>query len=185
MRHAFLETIAEALAARGVATLRFQLPWMERGERRIDPPGVLHAAICAAAAEAERRAAGLPLFAGGKSLGGRMTSQAAAKGMLPNVRGIVFLGFPLHPAGKPGIERAAHLADVAQPMLFLQGTRDALADLALLRPVLSRLSPRAQLHVEEDADHSFHVRKKSGRSDAAVIVSLADAVGAFVAEGER
>jgi predicted alpha/beta-hydrolase family hydrolase len=179
MRHAFMEAIADALAVRGVATLRFQFPWMQRGEKRLDAPPVLHDAVRAAFAEAERNAVGLPLFAGGKSLGGRMTSQVAARGELGSARGIVFLGFPLHPAGKLGSERAAHLRDVAQPMLFAQGTRDALADLALLHPVISALGERAELHLEDDADHTFHVRKKSGRDDAAVIASLADAVAAF------
>jgi predicted alpha/beta-hydrolase family hydrolase len=179
MRHAFMEAIADALAARGVATLRFQFPWMQRGEKRLDAPPVLHEAARAAFAQAERSADGLALFAGGKSLGGRMTSQVAAQGDLASARGIVFLGFPLHPAGKPGSERAAHLRGVAQPMLFAQGTRDALADLALLRPVVTELGARAQLHVEEDADHAFHVRKKSGRDDAAVIASLAGAVATF------
>jgi predicted alpha/beta-hydrolase family hydrolase len=179
MRHAFLEAIAGALATRGVATLRFQFPWMQRGEKRLDAPPVLHDAVCAAFAEAERCADGAPLFAGGKSLGGRMTSQAAAQGKLAAARGLVFLGFPLHPAGRPGIERAAHLRGAALPMLFVQGTRDALADLALLRPVLSELGARAQLHLEDDADHAFHVRKKSGRDDAQVVDSIAAAVAAF------
>lgn len=179
MRHAFLAAIAAGLAARGVSTLRFQFPWMQRGERRIDPAPVLHEALRAAFALARQRAGGLPLFAGGKSLGGRMTSQLAATGALPDARGLVFLGFPLHPAGKPGTQRAAHLRDVPQPMLFAQGTRDALADLALLRPLLAARLERAQLHLEEDADHAFHVRKRSGRDDAAVVASLADAVAAF------
>ncbi|HEU4431203.1 MAG TPA: alpha/beta family hydrolase [Myxococcota bacterium] len=182
MRHAFLEASAQALAERGVATLRFQFPWMQRGERRIDPAPALHDALRAAFAEAQRAAGDLPLYAGGKSLGGRMTSQVAAMGKLAGTRGIVFLGFPLLPAGKPGIERAAHLRDVAQPMLFVQGTRDALADLALLRPVLAQLGPRARLQLEEDADHSFHVRKRSGRDDVAVIASVADGVARFVRE---
>jgi hypothetical protein len=176
MRHAFLEALAEALAERGVATLRFQFPWLERGEHRPDPPPVAQAAVVAAVAEAARREPALPLFAGGKSYGGRMTSQAAAEGSLPSVRGLVFVGFPLHPAGKPGVARAAHLARVEQPMLFLQGTRDALADLALLRGVIAPLGPRAELHLEDDADHAFHVRKRSGRSDADVVHSLASAI---------
>jgi predicted alpha/beta-hydrolase family hydrolase len=185
MRHAFMVAIAEALAARGIATLRFQFPWMQRGERRIDAAPTLHDAVRAAFVVAQQRAATLPLFAGGKSLGGRMTSQAAALGKLDSAHGIVFLGFPLHPAGKPGIERAAHLRDVAQPMLFAQGTRDALAELTLLRPVVAALGARAQLHLEEDADHAFHVRKKSGRDDAAVIASLADAVARFTLAAPR
>jgi len=182
MRHAFLEAAAQALAARGVATLRFQFPWMQRAERRIDPAPALHDAARAAFAEAQRAAGALALFAGGKSLGGRMLSQVAAKGELAAARGIVFLGFPLHPAGKPGTERAAHLREVAQPMLFVQGTRDALAELALLNPVLTELGPRARLQLEDDADHAFHVRKRSGRDDAAVLASLADGVARFARE---
>jgi predicted alpha/beta-hydrolase family hydrolase len=182
MRHAFLEAAAQALAARGVATLRFQFPFMQRGERRIDPAPALHDALRAAFAEAQRATGPLALFAGGKSLGGRMTSQVAAQGGLAGARGLVFLGFPLHPAGKPGTSRAAHLREVALPMLFVQGTRDALADLALLRPVLAELGARARLQLEDDADHAFHVRKRSGRDDVAVIESLADAVARFTRE---
>jgi predicted alpha/beta-hydrolase family hydrolase len=169
MRHPFLEALADALAARGVATLRYEFPYMEQGKRRIDPPAVLHArvreAVQAAALE------GLPLFAGGKSMGGRMTSQAQAHQALAGVRGLAFVGFPLHPAGQPGTQRAAHLSEVRLPMLFLQGTRDELADLALLRPIVEAL-PQATLHVVEDADHSFHVRKKSGRNDSEVLDEL-------------
>jgi len=169
MRHPFLEALADALAAQGVATLRYEFPYMEEGKRRIDPPPVLHArvreAVQAAALE------GLPLFAGGKSMGGRMTSQAQALEALAGVRGLAFVGFPLHPAGQPGTQRAAHLSGVRLPMLFLQGTRDELADLALLLPVVEGL-PQATLHVVEDADHSFHVRKKSGRSDSEVLDEL-------------
>jgi predicted alpha/beta-hydrolase family hydrolase len=157
------------LAAQGVATLRYEFPYMEQGKRRIDPPPVLHArvreAVQAAALE------GLPLFAGGKSMGGRMTSQAQALEALAGVRGLAFVGFPLHPAGQPGAQRAAHLSGVRLPMLFLQGTRDELADLALLRPVVEGL-PQATLHLVEDADHSFHVRKKSGHSDSEVLDEL-------------
>jgi hypothetical protein len=181
MRHAFLEAVAAALFECGIATLRFQFPWMQRGERRIDAAPVLHEAVRAAFAEAQRRAEALPLFAGGKSLGGRMTSQVAAQGELPAARGLVFLGFPLHPAGKPDTARAAHLREVAQPMLFLQGTRDALADLTLLRPALAELGARAELHIEDDADHAFHVRKRSGRDDAAVVASLANRIAQFTA----
>jgi predicted alpha/beta-hydrolase family hydrolase len=182
MRHAFLEAIAGALAGRRVATLRFQFPYAAAGSRRPDPRPVLVDAVCAAVAEGERLAGGLPLLAGGKSMGGRMTSLAAAEGRLEGVRGIAFLGFPLHPAGRPGVERAAHLERVPQPMLFLQGTRDTLADLALLRPICERLGPRAQLHVSEGADHGFHVLKRSGRSDADVIEELATEVARFAAE---
>ncbi len=173
MRHAFLEALATALARHRVATLRFEFPYAAAGARRPDPKPVLVETVCAAVAEAERLAERLPLFAGGKSMGGRMTSEAAAAGRLAAVRGLVFFGFPLHPAGKPGIARADHLAEVRQPMLFLQGTRDALADLALLTPVCEKLGPRARLHVIEGADHGFHVGKRSGRSDADVIEELA------------
>lgn len=171
MRHPFMERLADALAAERVATLRYEFPYMEQGKARVDPPAVAHARV----REAVTAAAGerLPLFAGGKSFGGRMTSQAQALEPLAGVRGLAFVGFPLHPAGKPGLERAAHLSGVRVPMLFLQGTRDELADLKLLRPVLEAL-PGAALHVVADADHSFHVRRKhAGREDAEVIRELA------------
>jgi uncharacterized protein len=177
MRHPFLEALAGALAAERVATLRYEFPYMEQGKRRVDPPAVAHARVreAVAAAEGER----LPLFAGGKSFGGRMTSQAQALEPLTGVRGLAFVGFPLHPAGKPGTGRAAHLSGVRVPTLFLQGTRDDLADLALLRPVVERL-PGATLHVIEDADHSFHVRKKqTGRDDADVLRELARVFAAW------
>ena len=179
MRHAFLDAIAGALARCRVATLRFEFPYAAAGARRPDPKPVLLETVCAAVAEAARLASGLPLFAGGKSMGGRMTSQAAADGRLEGVRGIVFLGFPLHPAGKPGTVRADHLTAVGQPMLFLQGTRDALADLALLAPICEKLGPRARLHRVEGADHGFHVLRRSGRSDADVIEELATEVERF------
>ena len=169
MRHPFLEALAEALAAQRVATLRYEFPYMAEGKRRIDPPPVLHARVREAVEAAALE--GLPLFAGGKSMGGRMTSQAQALEALAGVRGLAFVGFPLHPAGQPGTQRAAHLSGVRLPMLFLQGTRDELADLALLRPVVEGL-PQATLHLVEDADHSFHVRKKSGRSDSEVLDEL-------------
>ena len=175
MRHAFLEAIAGTLARLRVATLRFEFPYAAAGGRRPDPKPVLLETVCAAVAEAGRLASGLPLFAGGKSMGGRMTSQAAADGRLEGVRGIVFLGFPLHPAGKPGSERADHLAQVHQPMLFLQGTRAALADLALLEPICEKLGPRARLHRVEGADHGFHVLKRSsgcGRREASEIEAV-------------
>jgi len=170
MRHPFLEALADALAEEKVATLRYEFPYMESARKRIDPPAVLHARVrkAVAAAAAER----LPLLAGGKSMGGRMTSQAQAIEPLPGVRGVAFVGFPLHPAGRRGTERAAHLRDVRLPMLFLQGTRDDLADLDLIRSVVAGLA-QATLHVVEDADHSFHVRKKSGRGDPDVLVELA------------
>jgi len=176
MRHPFLESLAGALAGEGVATLRYEFPYLEQGKKRIDPPPVLHARVREAVAAAAKER--LPLFAGGKSMGGRMTSQAQALEPLSGVRGLAFVGFPLHPAGKPGTERAAHLREVDLPMLFLQGTRDDLADLALLRPVVEAL-PTATLHVVDDADHSFHVRKKSGRADAEVLADLARTFAAW------
>jgi predicted alpha/beta-hydrolase family hydrolase len=176
MRHAFLEQLAVELATRGVASLRYQFPAMERGSNRPDPPALCHATVRAAVMEANRLAPGLPLFAGGKSFGGRMTSQAQAAEALPGVRGLVFVGFPLHPAGKPGTTRAEHLADVAIPMLFLQGTRDELASLPLLEPVVAALGRRAQLKIVDDADHAFHVRARSGRKDPQVIAELAQAI---------
>jgi predicted alpha/beta-hydrolase family hydrolase len=170
MRHPFLEKLSGALASEGVATLRYEFPYTEEHRRRIDPPAVLHERVREAVAAAAKE--GLPLFAGGKSMGGRMTSQAQAQAPLPNVLGLAFVGFPLHPAGKRGVERAAHLRQVAVPMLFLQGTRDELAHLDLLRPIVEGLS-RTTLHIVDDADHSFHVRKKSGRGDAEVLTELA------------
>ena len=176
MRHPFLETIARALAERDVATLRYQFPYMERRASRPDPPALAAAAVRAAVAEAARLAPGLPLVAGGKSFGGRMTSTAQAEEPLPGVRGLVFLGFPLHPPGRPGDARAEHLARVQIPMLFLQGTRDDFADLKLLTPLVQRLGARATLHLVEGGDHSFHVLKRSGRTDAEVLEELAAAV---------
>jgi predicted alpha/beta-hydrolase family hydrolase len=171
MRHPFLEKLADAFAREGVATLRYEFPYMEAGKRRIDPPAILHGRVREAVVAAAREA--LPLFAGGKSMGGRMTSQAQADAALANVLGLAFVGFPLHPAGRPGIDRAAHLHRVAIPMLFLQGTRDDLADLDLLRPIVDEL-PRATLHVVEGADHSFRVLKRSGRTDREVLAELAE-----------
>jgi hypothetical protein len=173
MRHAFMEALAGALATRGVATLRYQFPYMERGSKRPDAPALAQATVRAAVAAASAQAGALPLFAGGKSFGGRMSSQAQAAGPLPGVRGIAFVGFPLHTAGKPATTRAAHLAEVEVPMLFLQGTRDELADMSLLQPLVQQLGPRATLHVVDDADHAFHVRSRSGRNDAQVIEELA------------
>jgi predicted alpha/beta-hydrolase family hydrolase len=181
MRHAFLEAMAEALAGVRVGTLRFEFPYQAAGKRRPDRAPVLIDAVCEAVDAAMGVAGGLPLLAGGKSMGGRMTSQAAAAGRLEAARALVFLGFPLHAAGKPGVERAAHLEHVAQPMLFLQGTRDALADLGLLTPIVGKLGPRARLHVVDAADHGFHVLKRSGRTDAEVITELATEIaGTFV-----
>ncbi|HXG43998.1 MAG TPA: alpha/beta family hydrolase [Gemmatimonadales bacterium] len=172
MSHPFLAALAEALAHSGVATLRYQFPYLERGGGRPDPPAVLVRRVRAAAAFA-RSEGGLPLFAGGKSLGGRMTSTAQAEEPLPQVRGLVFYGFPLHPPGKPGVGRAEHLDRVAVPMLFLQGTRDALADPGLLREVTGRLGPRATLHEVEGADHAFAVLRRSGRTAEEVMQELA------------
>ena len=180
MRHAFLEKIAHALAERGVATFRYEFLYMEQRKGRPDPPAVAEARVREAVQEAARVAPGLPLFAGGKSFGGRMTSQAQAHEPLPGVRGLVFLGFPLHPPGRPGTTRAEHLDAVQIPMLFLQGTRDDFAGLDLLRPVVARLGKRATLHLVEGGDHSFKVLKKSGRTDAQVMDELAEQIGRFV-----
>ncbi len=182
MRHAFMEAMSARLVDAGIATLRYQFPYMEQGRRAPNPPGVLTATVRAAVAAAAKEAKGLPLFAGGKSLGGRMTSTAAAKEALPSVRGLVFFGFPLHAVGKPGRERGAHLADVDVPMLFLQGTRDKLAGLEELKPVVEGLGPRATLHVVDGGDHSFHVLKRSGRTDEEVIEELGGAVGDWTAD---
>jgi predicted alpha/beta-hydrolase family hydrolase len=182
MEHRFMVAAAACLAAHGVASLRYQFPYMEAGSRRPDARATLLATVRAAAATAAATAPDLPLFAGGKSMGGRMTSLAAAEAPLAGVRGLIFFGFPLHPAGRPSIERADHLARVAAPMLFLQGTRDTLADLALLEPITAGLGQRAQLRVIEAADHGFHVLKRSGRTDDEVLEELATAIAAF-AEG--
>jgi predicted alpha/beta-hydrolase family hydrolase len=180
MTHASMETVAAELGRRGIATLRYQFPYMERGSKRPDAPSVAHATVRAAAAEAGRCCPSLPLIAGGRSFGGRMTSQAQALSPLPGVRGLAFLGFPLHPAGKPSSDRARHLADVNVPMLFLQGTRDALAELGLLEPVVKRLGSPATLHLLDGADHSFHVLKSSGRNDREVMDEALDAFAAWV-----
>ena len=182
MRHPFLGTIAAALAERKIATLRYQFPYMEAGSRRPDSPAVAHAAVRAAVDEAARRAPGLPLIAGGKSFGGRMTSQAQALEPLPGVAGLAFLGFPLHPPGRPGDERGDHLKDVHIPMLFLQGTRDEFAELSLLEPLCRRLGKRTALHLIEGANHSFKVPARSRRTDADVRAELADTLAAWVGE---
>lgn len=171
-----MAAIADGLAERGIATLRYNFPYMAKGSKRPDPPAIAQAAVRAAVAEARRIAPELALFAGGKSFGGRMTSQAEARASL-GVRGLVFFAFPLHPAGKPGIERAAHLADVRRPMLFFSGTRDALADIALLRGVVAGLGERAALAEIDGADHALHVPAKSGRADAEVLMEILDSAG--------
>lgn len=176
MRHPFLTSIAERLGESGIATLRYQFPYMENRGRRPDPPAVAMATVRAAVEAAGRLAPELTLIAGGKSFGGRMTSTAQAQQPLPGVRGLVFLGFPLHPPGRPGAERAEHLAQVQVPMLFLQGTRDEFADSTLLGAVIERLGERAELHQVDGGDHSFRVPRKSGRSDAQVMDELARAI---------
>jgi predicted alpha/beta-hydrolase family hydrolase len=181
MRHPFLESIAQRLAQRSIATLRYQFPYMEQGARRPDPPAVAAATVRAAVIEAAGVAPGLPLVAGGKSFGGRMTSTAQAEDPLPGVRGLVFLGFPLHPPGRPADKRAEHLAQVRIPMLFLQGDRDEFADLKLLKPVVKQLGERATLHLVEGGDHSFHVLKRSGRTDAEVMAELVETIVAWTA----
>lgn len=175
MAHPFMSAVANGLAERGIATLRYQFPYMEKRAKRPDPPKVAHAAVRAAVAEARRRFPNLPLIAGGKSFGGRMTSQAQASAPLDGVAGLAFFGFPLHPAGKPSRERAAHLSDVTIPMLFLQGTRDALADLGELEPVCAALGAGATLKLFADADHSFHVPARTGRKHAEVLAEALDA----------
>jgi predicted alpha/beta-hydrolase family hydrolase len=182
MSHPFMEELAGELAGVGVAAFRYHFPYMEEQRRVPDAPAVLTATVAAAVRAAAEAAPGLPLLAGGKSMGGRMTSQAAAQRPLDGVRGLVFFGFPLHPPNRPGTKRADHLAKVTIPMLFLQGTRDTLADLQLLRPVCAKLGSRSRLHVIEKADHSFHVLKSSGRSDAEVLRELAETAASW-AEG--
>jgi len=176
MTHPFMAAIASELAARDIGTLRYQFPYMENRSKRPDAPKLAHATVRAAVAEAVRLLPKMPLIAGGKSFGGRMTSQAQAAEPLTDVHGLVFLGFPLHPPGKPSSERAAHLADVKIPMLFLQGTRDDLAELELVIALAGELGSRATLKVFDDADHSFHVRKASGQTDTQVLGALADAI---------
>lgn len=179
MRHSFMEAIAAELASEGLATLRYQFPYMERGSKRPDPPALCHATVRAAVSHAASLAPGMPLFAGGKSFGGRMTSQAQALAGLEHLRGLMFLGFPLHAAGKPDDSRAEHLAKVSLPMLFLQGTRDELASLDLLEPMVEALGKHATLHLMREADHSFHVPARSGRNDAAVRAELVQTIAAW------
>lgn len=180
MTHKSMAAIADGLAERGVATLRYNFLYMERGSKRPDAPALAHAAVRAAVAHAQTLAPELPLFAGGKSFGGRMSSQAQALTPMPAVRGLIFFAFPLHPAGKPGDTRAAHLDEVAAPMLFVQGDHDALAELSLLRPVITRLGARAALHLLAHADHSFHAPAKSGRKDKDVQGEALDAAAAWI-----
>lgn len=182
MRHRFMEEVARRLADRRVATLRFNFPYVESGRKAPNPQPVLVKTVRSAVAEAARRAPGLPLLAGGKSMGGRMTSTAAAGEPLPGVRGLAFFGFPLHAPGRDSTERGAHLAEVGLPMLFLQGTRDKLANLDLLKPLLADLRPRPKLHVVDEADHGFHVPKRSGRTDADVLDELCDVFAAWAGE---
>jgi len=179
MTHPFMESVAQRLAARHVATLRYQFPYMEKGSKRPDPPALAQATVRAAVTAAAARCAGLPLIAGGKSFGARMTSQAQAMSPLAGVRGLAFFGFPLHPAGKPSMTRADHLDDVAIPMLFLQGTRDKLAEISLLEPDVARLGARATLHLIDLADHAFHVPARSGRTDAEVMNEMLEAFVAW------
>src|SRR5229473_98444 len=185
MSHPFMEQLADELAGVDVATFRYQFPYMETQRRVPDAPAVLMATVVAAVRAAAEAAPGLPLLAGGKSMGGRMTSQAAAQHPLDGVRGLVLFGFPLHPPNRPGTKRADHLAKVRLPMLFLQGTRDTLADLKLLRPVCAKLGSRATLHVTETADHSFHMLKRSGRSDAEVLQELAETTASWAEQIEK
>ena len=180
MTHPFLSALATGLAERRIAMLRYQFPYMERGSRRPDPPKVAQATVRAALVLARRLVARIPLFAGGKSFGGRMTSQAEAESPLPGVSGLVFLGFPLHPPGRPSDGRGRHLFDVQVPMLFLQGERDELASLLLLRPLIERLGARATLELIPDADHSFHVPARTGRSNEEVLTGILDKLAAWM-----
>jgi len=180
MTHDFMERVSSGLFERNVATLRYQFPYMEKASKRPDVPAVAHAAVRAAVAEAARCCVGLALVAGGKSFGGRMTSQAQATAPLPGVRGLAFLGFPLHPAGKPSDTRAKHLDNVRVPTLFIQGSRDKLAELTLLEPLVTRLGPSASLHLVQGADHSFHVLARSGRNDGEVMGDIVDTLSAWI-----
>jgi len=176
MNHPFMERAGAALESRGIATHRYDFPYMKAGKNRPDSPAVAQAAVREAVAEAAREAPGVPIFAGGKSFGGRMTSQAQAQEPLPGVRGLVFFGFPLHAPGRPGIERAEHLSAVQVPMLFLQGTRDEFATLELLQGVVDRLGKRASLHLIEEGDHSFRVPKRTGKTEQDVMNELAETI---------
>jgi len=180
MTHQFMEQVTTGLCGRGIATLRYQFPYMEKESKRPDPPAIAHATVRAAVGEAARCCSGLTLVAGGKSFGGRMTSQAQAVAPLAGVRGLAFLGFPLHPAGKPSNERAKHLSDVHVPMLFVQGTRDKLAELQLLEPVVKGLGTSASLHLVQEADHSFHVPARSGRNDRDAMSEVVGTLSAWI-----
>ena len=180
MTHAFMETAAADLATRSIATLRFNFPYMEQASGRPDRPAICHATVSAAVEAAASRLPGVPLVAGGKSFGGRMTSQAQAAGLLPRVRGLVFFGFPLHAAGKPDVSRAQHLFEVSVPLLFLQGTRDRLADLDRLKHLAASLGPKATLFLVEEADHSFHVPARTGLDDRQVLTSIIDAFDSWL-----
>jgi hypothetical protein len=180
MQHPFMAAVAAGLAERGVASLRYQFPYMERSSKRPDPPRIAQATVRAAVAAAARALPDLPLIAGGKSFGGRMTSRAQAEAPLPHVRGLVFFGFPLHPPDRPSTDRAAHLSDVKIPMLFLQGTRDSFATLDRLRPVCAALRPLATLELFADADHSFHVPARTGRKDADILNDVLDALAVWL-----
>jgi predicted alpha/beta-hydrolase family hydrolase len=180
MRHPFMDSISQKLAKHGIATFRFQFPYMERGKKGPDPPRVLTATVRSAVEAADKTARGLPMVAGGKSMGGRMTSLAMSEAALPGIRGVVFFGFPLHQMGKPSSERAAHLADLRVPMLFLQGTRDKLASLDHMKPLCKKLGKRATLHIVDGGDHSFHVPKSRGRSDDEVLNELAEMVSKWL-----
>lgn len=182
MAHPFLEKLVGELAGEGIATLRYQFPYMEERRRVPDRPAVLASTVAAAVGLAKQAAPEMPLLAGGKSMGGRMSSQAAAENLLGPVKGLVFFGFPLHPPNRPGAKRGEHLAKVMVPMLFLQGTRDTLADLTLLRPICAKLGSRATLHIIPEADHSFHVLKKSGKTDAEVMTELAQTTAGWAAK---
>jgi uncharacterized protein len=185
MTHPFMEKLAAQLAAAGIATLRYQFPYMEQRRRVPDRPNVLTAAVVAAVHAAATAAPKLPLLAGGKSMGGRMTSQAAAQHPLEKVAGLVFFGFPLHPPNRPDTKRADHLAKVTAPMLFLQGTRDNLADLTLLKPICAKLGSLATLHIIDHADHSFHMPKTAGKTDADVLGELAGTTASWAGQFEK
>jgi len=180
MNHPFMQNLVETLAVASISSFRYQFPYMEEGRHVPDRPLILTATVAAAVRAASNAAPKLPIFAGGKSMGGRMTSQSAAQGLLPDVRGLVFFGFPLHQPNRPDTKRADHLADVNIPMLFLQGTRDTLADLKLLRPLVKKLGSRATLHIIDTADHSFHVLKSAKKTDAEVLQELAATTAAWM-----